>query len=467
VETLFSKNPTSASVAGSGTTSTFWETPQFDAWAQQNFPNTTGTQVLALYPASKALVPNGTTKTAAQFFFPGTGACPGGQTSIVVSGAVTIPCDLPVLHYGSFSAANPYNANQYNFRGDWYINSKDRLYLSYYNDAFNIGEVSQRAGLGAQDIMRNRYGQIDFTHTFTPTMLLEGSFAFASVGGANGQGANLKVPVININDGTQGFNVGGGWGPGEYRGPNYNWRTVLSWVHGRHTFKFGYSADHGIEHGDFTPDNVWPNLAFNTLFDLVQDNVFQNTFNAYNPLTGGAGAVIFGGQTNPFGFFAQDTWKAKPNLTLTLALRWDDFTNHTAWGNSDFRFSSLILGSGSSLSPQVANATVSPVGGVFANDQDNYWSPRIGFAWDPSRTGKWSIRGGVGVYRDWVVLGQSVDQTRNNPPGVISTTFTSTVNVNGVATPLSNYFALASSGNYPYNFPLPPIPAGTINAAGA
>jgi hypothetical protein len=52
--------------------------------------------------------------------------------------------------------------------------------------------------------MRNRYGQIDYTHTFAPNLLVEGGFAFASVGGANGQDANLKVPNISIIDGTQG-----------------------------------------------------------------------------------------------------------------------------------------------------------------------------------------------------------------------------------------------------------------------
>jgi hypothetical protein len=55
---------------------------------------------------------------------------------------------------------------------------------------------------------------------------------------------------------------------------------------------------------------------------------------------------------------------------------------------------------------------------------------------------------------------------RKNPPGLISQTFTNTVTYNGVTTPLGNYFALASSGSYPYNFPLPPITPGTQNAAG-
>src|SRR5208283_4342168 len=48
VETLWSKTPTSASLAGSGATTTYWETSAFDTWATQNFPGTTGTQILSL-----------------------------------------------------------------------------------------------------------------------------------------------------------------------------------------------------------------------------------------------------------------------------------------------------------------------------------------------------------------------------------------------------------------------------------
>ena len=227
--------------------------------------------------------------------------------------------------------------------------------------------------------------------------------------------------------------------------------------------KFGFDGGHGIEHGDFTPVNVRPSFTFNNLLTLVQDTPQTESVGAYNPLTGNAGKVVFGGQSTPFGFFVQDDWKVKSNLSLTLSLRYDDFTNHTPWGNSGFQFSSLLLGPGSSFAQRVASAGVHPVSAVFANSMSNLFSPRIGFAWDPTKTGNWSIRGGIGVYHDWVVLGQSVDQMRNNPPGVLSETFTSTA-PNGA--PLGNYFALAPSGTYPFNFPLPTIPAGALNSQG-
>lgn len=435
-----------------------WDDPQFDAWAQSNFPNTVGTSIYSLYPTNQ-LKPNGTVETAQQYFKLAT--CPASGSIVVPPGGATIPCGTNVLDFGSQVVSPAYNALQYNFRVDHYFTPNDRLYVSYYNDSFDQAAISRRQGLDTANSMSNRYGQLDFTHTFNSSLLLEGSVAFASVGGAQGLGADLKVPEVNINDGSTGFNAGG-WGPGEYRGPNYNWRVVLSWIRGAHTFKFGYDGDHAIEHGDFTPVNVRPVFQFNTLFDVVQDNPVQESVGAYNPLTGNPGLVNFGGQTNPFGFFAQDDWKVKSNLSLTLALRWDDFTNHTPWGNSGFQFSSILLGAGSTLTEQIANASVSPVSGVFKPNypQSNYWSPRIGFAWDPSKTGKWSIRGGVGVYRDWIVLGQTVDQTRNNPPGVVSPVFTEG------GTGIQPIFALSSTGTYPYTFPLPPIPAGSLDAKG-
>src|SRR5579863_1371343 len=433
-----------------------FEDPAFVQWAQTNYPSTVGTAVLGGWPATNLF--GATVAQTAQTYLPA-GLCgtPGAP-----------PCGLAMVDSGSFNASEYYNALQYNFRLDQYFTDKDRLYLSYYNDSFDQQQKSPRPKLGALDIMRNRYAQIDFTHTFNTSLLWESSFAFASVGGANGQSANLAVPNVSVTGNLTGFSVGGGWGPGEYRGPMYNWRSVLSWVRGKHTLKFGYDGAKGIEHGDFTPANIRPGFTFNNLLTLVQDNVFQESVGAYNPLTGLAGTVQFGGQENPFGFFAQDDWKVRSNLSFTLSMRWDDFTNHIPWGNSGFQFSALNLGTAGTFNEQVQFATVGVVPSVFANSMKNIFSPRIGFAWDPTKTGRWAIRGGVGVYHDWIAMGQTIDQTRNNPPGVLSETFTNvSPTVNGVpGQPLGNYFSIAPSGSYPWGFVLPPIPAGSLNAAG-
>jgi hypothetical protein len=141
----------------------------------------------------------------------------------------------------------------------------------------------------------------------------------------------------------------------------------------------------------------------------------------------------------------------KPNLSLTLALRWDYYSNHTPWGNSGFQFSNMTLGSGSTFADRIASATVGPVSSVFSSSLTDLWSPRIGFSWDPTRHGMWTVRGGIGVYHDWVALGQSVDEMRTNPPYLITPTFNSSVDPS-LPAPV---FALAPSGTYPFNFPLP------------
>ena len=104
-----------------------------------------------------------------------------------------------------------------------------------------------------------------------------------------------------------------------------------------------------------------PALPSTTLLDLVQDNVFQESVAPTIHSPGLAGTGTFGGQENPFGFFAQDDWKAKPNLSLTLSIRWDDFTNHIPWGNSNFQFSALNLGTAGNFNEQVQYATVGTV----------------------------------------------------------------------------------------------------------
>jgi Carboxypeptidase regulatory-like domain len=426
-----------------------WEDPAFVSWAKANFPNTVGTQVLTGWPVAFGKS-SGVYETASQYF----------GSSCGTSATDNIPCSTPMLDSGTFNTSPYYNALQYNFRLDEYFTKNDRFYLAYYNDSFSQQQPAIRAGLTVVNFQANRYGQADYTHMFGPKVLAEGSFAFASVGGANGQLGNLEVPNINVTGQSEGI-TSGGWGPGEYRGPEYNWRGVLSAEISKHALKFGVNGVHGIEHGDFTPVSVRPTFQFTNLLNLVSDQPFNETGVSLNPSNGQAGKVIFGGQENPIGVFAQDDWKLKSNLSLTMALRWDYYSNHTAWGNSGFQFSNLLLGSGSTFAQQVASGTVAPVSAVFASPITNLWSPRIGFSWDPSRRGTWTVRGGIGIYHDWVALGQSVDEMRLNPPSLITPVFS--VQTPSLPPPL---FALAPSGTYPFNFPLPTLTSAQLASLG-
>src|SRR5262249_30624937 len=56
-------------------------------------------------------------------------------------------------------------------------------------------------------------------------------------------------------------------------------------------------------------------------------------------------------------------------------------------------------------------------------------------------------------------LGQTVDLTRNNPPGVVTPLFSQ-------QTAIQPVFALSTTSSPPYNFPLPAIPAGSLDPKG-
>lgn len=109
--------------------------------------------------------------------------------------------------------------------------------------------------------------------------------------------------------------------------------------------------------------------------------------------------------------FFQDTWKIKPNLTLSYGLAWQyygvpfEVNNNLAnlfqdpSGAGPFTFT--IVGPGEKQN-------------LYNNYYRNY-EPRIGIAWDPSKTGKTSIRAGFGTFHDRV-FGNLVGNARGVPP---------------------------------------------------
>lgn len=88
----------------------------------------------------------------------------------------------------------------------------------------------------------------------------------------------------------------------------------------------------------------------------MQDQPFSESEVAYDPLTGQETPLRYMGGLSGEGVFVQDQWKMKPNLNLSMGIRWDDFGN--PHGENGFKYSNIFLGQGSTIDEQFANASV-------------------------------------------------------------------------------------------------------------
>ena len=114
-------------------------------------------------------------------------------------------------------------------------------------------------------------------------------------------------------------------------------------------------------------------------------------------------------------YFA-DSWRLRPNLTLNLGGRYEVDTHPL---NNDLR------------KPAVAKPLL-PRGDAPTPIDKNNFAPQIGFAWDPFKTGKTSIRGGFGIYYALRISNLVTNERASLAPfnsGNDTITFTSTGNL--------------------------------------
>ena len=420
-----------------------YESPEFVNWAKTNFPSTLGVKLLTEYPASAPALTNNNFRNAQQVL----GADCG------TAAAANIPCNLPMIAQGTWGRAPSRNGLQYNFRGDQYFKEgKDRISGSFIRTQSDNDNFVNRPSLNNQSKRFVNGFQANYTHTFRPSLLNEFGVSGNRVQGFNGFDANLKIPQISI-AGSTGIGVGGGL----FVQNNWNWRDVLTWVKGSHSFKFGGTFFWGNDWADFPQGNSRPTFNFNNLLDLVRDQPFSGSAAARDPLTGDQKRYRFGAKATTIGLFIQDEWKLRSNLLLTLSLRYDDFGN--ASGIQPFQYSNIFVAKGDNYKDQFREAVIRKQDAQFDHRLKNNWSPRIGVAWSPGSNRKWSVRGGIGLYYDWVTLGESIDRVNVNPPNFL---FPSV----GQLLPIKPIFGLGTLNDYPYGFTLPRIPSTGLDSRG-
>jgi Carboxypeptidase regulatory-like domain len=439
---FFSIEPLRSSASTGNSTTTF-EDPAFTSWAQTNYPNTVGTQLLGKYKPSAATV-TGVSKTAADLF----------PTTCGTAATNNLPCSLNMIDSGVFNSTNFRNGTQWNLRIDKYF-KKDRIYGNYYKTTLNYGGGNLRPAFVTTNDTYQKSLQVNETHTFSPTVLNEAIFGFNRIEGLTPNTGLFSVPVINV---TGMAGMGTGFAHGDFIQHNYHWRDVLTNIRGAHTLRFGYEGWFGDDVEIFKAPYSQPTFQFDNLLTLVQDQPRTETGASYSPLTGQYVPWNWNAASKTWGLFAEDNWKFSKNISLNFGLRFDDFGNPYS-RSPETIFGNFFFGPGQTMNEQIANGYVVANKYALNHSVTDIFSPRGGFAWNIHGTDKWVLRGGAGIFHNWPTQANVQEQYRGNPPGLIFPTFYS-----GTSSP--PVFALGTSNTYPFGYTYPSFPAGQLNDHG-
>jgi Carboxypeptidase regulatory-like domain/TonB dependent receptor len=323
---------------------------------------------------------------------------------------------IPVPNVGTNgfagSATAPVNIDQGTLDVQHNLGVNDRLHGYYALQRDERGEPTLQGnsvpGFGDTRRSRRQIFTLNETHTFGSSVVNEARFGFNRIhisftpnaqlnpldfGIKNGVTEPIGLPQMAV--GGSGLNFGGPAGfPQGRSDTTYVFSDTLSYLRGNHSFRFGgewrrfYNNNTAKDTGNFAFANMAAFLA--------------GTANTFTVTLGDVSSAIAQGA---LGFFVQDNYKIRSNLTLELGFRYDWLMSPTERYD---RFVDFVPETNSLVQ---VNHGVAP---VYHTNAQNL-QPRIGFAWDPFKDGKTSVRGAYAILADQPVT-NLVTGNSTNPP---------------------------------------------------
>jgi len=308
-------------------------------------------------------------------------------------------------------------------RQDVKLNDRDTVAIRWgFNRSLETANGSLRKPLGSaanRQSSLNRFNSVlgEWTRTVSPHLVNSAIFHVNTFLNEIPSFPNNKaatVPDLGLTNELRfpSLQDGGNFRiPQRTRLQRYQGRETLAWTHGSHAFHFG-----GEVQKQFS-DALFDLFGSSTIF-LSEDFATQDRTTG-TPLAHAAPpddrdipVAIAIRSTAPirppfvpdinssyFGVYVQDDWRARPNLTFNLGLRYEVDTDVFGQGPNH-------KACPTPLTQKPTSPCVWTVGflGLHRNRDLKDFSPRVGFAWDPFSNGRTVVRGGYGIYYDRVVL---------------------------------------------------------------
>lgn len=336
---------------------------------------------------------------------------------------------------------SPFKSSQASGRLDWQVSNNIRV---FYKFAYDWNSSASSAGTGFSYYENRDYSPthavgIDINQGNWSHSIRLGYFKFHNLIGGDtaSQGASINpFPFAEVIFGDTSLYTGPNYlAPQQTFQSNKQIKYDASRVWGAHIIRFGATVN-GIATGGLASFNgLAPQLYSYVNYDLVPEGQVETSpiyscalqndpsvpFSGCDPNVGDypfVGGYVGNGQgfsteLPAFGYqagglfdtrfegYVGDSWKIRPNLTINGGLRYIRDTGRTDSDLAPIPCSSVAPSLIAAGFPGCNGNLLDEWGPGLSNRvrQPNLnFAPQVGFAWDPWRDGKTSIRGGGGLY---------------------------------------------------------------------
>jgi len=359
-------------------------------------------------------------------FSDGTTVTPAANTSSVVNFYPLPNAGAPRGDIADYLFSNPRNVDEYYYliKIDWQVSDKDSIAGRYILDDATKVQFLGRPFFGfdqAQDdlVSRTQFSMIEWKRIVSPTIVNEARISYNRSHNADDPVFVEQFPdSMFYNDKL--FNFAGDPWPGAVETfaetsrlgfmfvlgksntlNRFQYIDNLSITSGAHSIKTGFNI-HRLQFNYDAPIFAPGIVRWRTVKDMVSGAspfLFLGTITGRSPR---------GMRQWLYGFYVQDNWKIRPNLTLNLGLRYEPYSTVTEVNNiiSGVRHpSDQFLTNGNPL--------------FIKNPSNTNFAPRVGVAWDPFGDGKTSIRAGYGLFYELIQPVHYFSNINVNPPSAI------------------------------------------------
>src|SRR6202166_2069831 len=298
---------------------------------------------------------------------------------------------------GEFTLATPQNSNEdfFTSRADLTIGKNDGLFGTYMFDNGKTEGPDAFDNNIIETLSRRQAAVLEETHLFRAHMANTARFGFSRVVSQAPKSLKAINPVaadtslgflpghpvgVITNSELSSFPGGlGAVGEFDYHYNSYQFYDDAFATFGTHSLKFGFAFEN-IRDNELGKTSPLGQFVFGSLSAFLQDQ--PTSLNA--PI--GNGITPRNLRQSIYAGYVTDDWRAMPNLTVHLGLR---YVAATVVSEAHGKLSNL---------PSLTSTTPHLGDPFFSNPTKLDFEPRMGFAWDPLSKGKTSVRAGFGIF---------------------------------------------------------------------